>query len=101
MPTSKTRKKNARKQPKRYRMVTFAHELFEDDFTLPDISQMPGSVVVAINRGQLDVMYDWLRECGVDPDSVDAISTLDPEETQAFQKDWSDGNLADLPKSSD
>jgi|GEM_PF-2845983 len=100
MPVSK-RRKNARKVPKRYRMVTFTNELFEDEFTLPDIAQMPGDVTARLMVGDLEAMYSWLAEHGADEDAVAAIRSMDSEETQAFQKDWAAGNLADLPKSKD
>ncbi|MBO9705572.1 MAG: hypothetical protein J7474_08695 [Arthrobacter sp.] len=100
MPVSKKRK-NARKAPKRYRWVTFTNDLFEDEFTLPDLAQMPGSVTGPLVRGDVESMYIWLEELGVDGDAMEAIRSMDSGEFQAFQKDWTKGNLADVPKSSD
>lgn len=100
MPVSKKRKYE-RKVPKRYRMVTFTNELFEDEFTLPDLNQMPGGIAARMMVGDLEAMYSWLGENGADEDAVAAIRSLDSAETQAFQKDWAAGNLADLPKSKD
>lgn len=100
MPVSKKRKYD-RKVTKRYRMVTFTNELFDDEFTLPDIVQMPGYVASALNRGQLEVFHKWLSEAGVEQEAVEAVATLDQEESQQFQKDWADGALVSVPKSAD
>src|SRR5574337_1071897 len=49
---SKTRK-NARKTAKLYRMVTFTNDLFDDDFTFPDFSQLSIGTIEALNNGDI------------------------------------------------
>ncbi|ALE05509.1 hypothetical protein AL755_08495 [Arthrobacter sp. ERGS1:01] len=97
MPVSKTRK-NARKTTKLYRMVTFTNELFTDDFTFPDFGQLSIGTIEALNNGDVGKVCAWLKEANVDDDSIDAFRTLSQDELQDFIGDWTDGNLADLPK---
>lgn len=100
MPKSPVRK-NARKSPKRYRMVRFESDLFEDDFTFPDFEQLSIGTIEALNKGDVGKVCAWLTEAGVEEDSIEAFRTLSSDELEGFIADWSKGALADLPKSSD
>lgn len=97
MPVSKTRK-NARKNAKQYRMVTFTNDLFEGDFIFPDFAQLSIGTVEALNKGDIGKVCSWLEEANVDQDSIDAFRDLTQEELEGFINDWTSGNLANLPK---
>jgi hypothetical protein len=96
---AKTKRRNARKVAKRYRMVTFVNDLFDDDFTFPDFEQMPLGIVEALNTGAMEKVTAWLVDAGVEAESVEAFRSLTQDEINDFISDWNKGALA-LPKSS-
>lgn len=100
MPVSKKRK-HTRREEKVYQYVEFNSSIYEGDpFVFPKASQMSQKVATALDSGNFSLLYDWLRDAGVDEDSIEAFSELDSEETMEFMKEWTDGAPTSVPKSS-
>lgn len=98
MPVSKTRK-YTRKTAKRYSFVEFTSELFDGSFAFPTFEHMPIRVIEALNTGALQDVVQWLRDAGVDPESIEAFRDLDTEEIEGFIEAWSTGQPVTVPKS--
>lgn len=97
MPKSKKRN-YARKVAKRYDMVEFTHDLFEDPFTFPDLKHLNMKTSNAMDRGDFAAVASWLRDAGVEEGAIDAFGSLDREEIPDFMAAWSDG-VVTVPKS--
>lgn len=98
---AEAKKKVVRKNAKRYEMVKFTNENFEGEFVLPKFAP-PLGVMRRVQEGNVAKLIDWLEETGVDAEYIDAIDSIDVEnELEQFIKDWTEGQLANAPKSSD
>lgn len=102
MPVSKTRKFE-RKQKKQYKMVTFESEIFEGEFKLPALENMPNGVPRSLgaNGDVAGKLPAWLADAGVEEEAIEAIATLDSEEFSTFMEEWGKGSEITLPKSKD
>lgn len=96
MPESKKRK-HSRRHEKIYQMVEFESEIFDGKFVFPKATHMNQKVATALDEGRFNV-HDWLREAGVDEESIEILPELDAEETQQFMKEWSNGDIISVPK---
>lgn len=103
MPTSKPRKKINRKDggKKLYRMVHFESDLFDAPFTFPDQQHMTVGLVEAVNAGDMGELTKWLAKAKVQPEEIEALRELEGEEVEQFMREWGNGSIIDLPKSSD
>lgn len=98
---AEAKKKVVRKSAKRYEMVKFTNENFEGEFVLPKFAP-PLGVMRRIQDGDVSKLIQWLEDAQVDPDYLEAIDSLDIEgELEQFITDWTEGQLANAPKSSD
>lgn len=95
------KRKVTRKQEKQYTMVGFELPQFEGSFELPDMKHLPLRVMDALNKGQIGVLVDWLREAKVDDDYLEAILDLGQDEVEGLVDHWGNGSLVDAPKSKD
>lgn len=97
MPKSKKRNYE-RKVAKRYEMVEFTSELFEDPFVFPDLKHLNMKTSNAMDRGDYTVVAAWLRGAGAAEEAIEAFGSLDKEEIPEFMEAWSDG-VVTVPKS--
>lgn len=86
-------KKRVRKHEKKYTFSTFETDIFEGEFKLPVMRQMPHNYAIALNAGNIEALYLWLEEAGVPSEDIDAIKSLDSEEFEEFSKAWNSGEL--------
>lgn len=94
MATTKAKtKKRVRKHEKTYRYRTFESSIFEGEFKLPEFKQMPSEYGLLVRAGDINGLYNWLAEAGIDSEDIDAIKSLDPEELETFFKEWNSGEL--------
>lgn len=98
MPVSKTRK-GGRSTAKQYTFVKFDFEGFNDPFELPSFDQMPVRVAMAVPRGDIDVLIEWLAAAGVDKTAIDDFWDLSTEEVELFTAAWQSGQPVGLGKS--
>jgi len=95
------KRKVARKQAKQYTIVSFELPQFEGTFELPDLKHLPLRVMDALNKGQIGVLVDWLREANIDDDYLEALLDLGQDEVEEFIDLWGKGSMVDAPKSKD
>lgn len=86
-------KKRVRKYVKKYTYSTFETDIFEGEFKLPVMRQMPHNYAIALNAGNIEALYLWLEEAGVPAEDIEAIKSLDSEEFEEFSKAWNNGEL--------
>lgn len=86
-------KKRVRKHVKKYTYSTFETDIFEGEFKLPVMRQMPHNYAIALNAGNVEALYLWLEEAGVPAEDIEAIKSLDSEEFEEFSKAWNSGEL--------
>lgn len=86
-------KKRVRKYEKKYTYSTFESSIFEGEFKLPVMRQMPHTYAIALNNGDVGALYSWLEEAGVPAEDIEAIKSLDSEEFEEFSKTWNNGEL--------
>lgn len=86
-------KKRVRKHEKKYTFSTFETDIFEGEFKLPVMRQMPHTYALALNNGDFTALYSWLDEVGVPAEDIEAIKSLDSEEFEKFSKAWNNGEL--------
>lgn len=86
-------KKRVRKYVKKYTYSTFETDIFEGEFKLPVMRQMPHNYAIALNAGDIEALYLWLEEAGVPAEDIEAIKSLDSEEFEEFSKAWNSGEL--------
>lgn len=97
MPVSKRR---TRKTAKQYTMVKFSTDIYEGDFTLPDQKHFTLGIAESLNKGDVGVLVEWLRDTvNVDEATIDDIRDLDQEELQPFIEAWGKGSVVELGKS--
>lgn len=82
--------KVTRKVPKRYEFVEFEHDLFDGVFRLPRFTQISLKNAAKMTADPSAVL-DFLEEAGVDADTIEAVSSLSPEELESFFDAWTDG----------
>lgn len=90
---AKAAKKRVRKRVKKYTFSTFETDIFEGEFKLPIMRQMPHNYAIALNAGNIEAIYLWLEEVGVPAEDIDAIKSLDSEEFEEFSQAWNNGEL--------
>lgn len=90
---AKAAKKRVRKRVKKYTFSTFETDIFEGEFKLPVMRQMPHNYALALNAGNIEAIYLWLEEAGVPAEDIEAIKSLDSEEFEEFSKAWNSGEL--------
>ena len=100
MPVSKKRK-FTRKNAKQYTMVSFSTDIYDGEFTLPDQKHMTVDLAASLNKGRVEKLLSWLEDAGVDAETIEAIADLEQGEVIDFIRDWGNGSVVDLPKSSD
>lgn len=86
-------KKRVRKHEKKYTYSTFESSIFEGEFKLPVMRQMPHTYALALNNGDFSALYSWLEEAGISAEDIDAIKSLDSEEFETFSQEWNSGEL--------
>lgn len=86
-------KKRVRKYEKTYRYRTFESSIFEGEFKLPEFKQMPSEYGLLVRVGDMNGLYNWLAEVGIDSEDIDAIKSLDSEELETFFQEWNSGEL--------
>lgn len=84
--------KITRKAPKRYEFVEFEHDLFDGIFSLPRFTQISLKTAGKMASDPTAVL-DFIKEAGVDPDTVEAVASLSAEELESFIDSWTDGVL--------
>lgn len=98
---AEAKKKVVRKAAKRYEMVKFTTDIFDGEFVLPKFAP-PLGVMRRIQEGDVSKLIEWLEAAKVDSDYIEAIEDLGIEgELEQFITDWTEGQLANAPKSSD
>ena len=90
---AKAAKKRVRKRVKKYTFATFETDIFEGEFKLPVMRQMPHNYAIALNAGNIEAIYLWLEEAGVPDEDIEAIKSLDSEEFEEFSQAWNNGEL--------
>lgn len=90
---AKAAKKRVRKHVKKYTYSTFETDIFEGEFKLPVMRQMPHNYAIALNAGNIEALYLWLEEAGVPAEDIEAIKSLDSEEFEEFSQAWNNGEL--------
>lgn len=90
---AKAAKKRVRKYVKKYTYSTFETDIFEGEFKLPVMRQMPHNYAIALNAGNIEAIYLWLEEAGVPAEDIEAIKSLDSEEFEEFSQAWNNGEL--------
>lgn len=88
-----TKKKHTRKSEKIYRARTFESSIFDGEFTLPDVKQAPNSVIVAMERMDLDALAEWCISAGAAKEDTEIFWEMDPDETRTFIEEWSHGTV--------
>ena len=86
-------KKRVRKYEKKYTFSTFETDIFEGEFKLPVMRQMPQTYALDLRTGDFNALYRWLEEVGVPVEDIDAIKSLDSEEIETFFEEWDNGEL--------
>ena len=99
--TAPKKRKVARKQAKQYTLVSFELPQFDGTFELPDLKHLPLRVMDALNKGQIGVLADWLREADIHEDYLEAILDLGQDEVEELIETWGKGSMIDAPKSKD
>lgn len=93
MAARKSTKKRIRKAAKLYTFATFETEIFEGEFSLPLLKQMPIGTAARFSKGDFAALTDWLDDAGVPAEDIDAIQSLDNEEFELFVEAWNSGVL--------
>lgn len=99
--TAPKKRKVSRKQAKQYTLVAFELPQFDGSFELPDLKHLPLRVMTALNKGDLEVLIDWLRDAKVHDDYLEALLDLGQDEIEEFIDLWGKGSSVDAPKSED
>ena len=99
--TAPKKRKVSRKNEKQYSIVKFELPQFDGEFQLPDLKHLPLRVMTALNKGDLEVLIDWLREAKVHDDYLEALLDLGQDEVEEFIDTWGKGSSVDAPKSGD
>ena len=86
-------KKRVRKYAKTYRFHTFESSIFEGEFKLPDMRQLPTDYGLRVRVGDISAIYEWLAEVGISTEDIEAIKSLDSEEIETFFEEWNSGEL--------
>lgn len=86
-------KKRVRKYEKKYTYSTFESSIFEGEFKLPSMRQIPQTYALDLRTGDFNALYCWLEEVGVPTEDIDAIKSLDSEEIEIFFEEWNNGEL--------
>lgn len=86
-------KKRVRKYEKKYTFNTFESSIFEGEFKLPSMRQIPQAYALDLRSGDFSALYRWLDEVGVPAEDIDAIKSLDSEEIETFFEEWNNGEL--------
>lgn len=86
-------KKRVRKYEKQYTYNTFESSIFEGEFKLPSMRQIPQTYALDLRTGDFNALYLWLEEVGVPTEDIDAIKSLDSEEIETFFEEWNSGEL--------
>ena len=86
-------KKRVRKYEKQYTYNTFESSIFEGEFKLPSMRQIPQTYALDLRTGDFNALYRWLEEVGVPTEDIDAIKSLDSEEIETFFEEWNSGEL--------
>lgn len=86
-------KKRIRKYEKKYTFSTFESSIFEGEFKLPSMRQIPQTYALDLRNGDFSALYRWLEEVGVPAEDIDAIKSLDSEEIETFFEEWNSGEL--------
>ena len=99
--TTNKKTKFQRKSKKQYKMVTFESSIFEGEFTLPALEQMPNHVPRALSGADIEgKLPAWLDAAGVESEAIEVIGTLDSEEFGTFMEEWGKASEVTVPKSS-
>jgi len=99
--TDKKKSRFQRKKKKQYKMVTFESSIFEGEFKLPALEQMPNQVPRDMGRGFVGGKLDaWLEAAEVENEAIEAIGTLDAKEFETFMEEWGGASEVTVPKSS-
>lgn len=99
--TTPKKRKVSRKTEKQYSIVKFELPQFDGEFQLPDLKHLPLRVMDALNKGQIGVLVDWLRESDIHDDYLEALLDLGQDEVEEFIDLWGKGSMVDAPKSKD
>lgn len=86
-------KKRVRKYEKKYTYSTFESSIFEGEFKLPSMRQIPQTYALDLRGGDFSALYRWLEEVGVPTEDIEAIKSLDSEEIETFFEEWNSGGL--------
>lgn len=86
-------KARKRKNAKKYTFSTFESDIFEGEFKLPLVKQMPLSFATRFRNGDIIALFEWLESVGVSREDIEAIESLDAEEFKAFSETWENGSL--------
>lgn len=86
-------KKRVRKYEKKYTYSTFESSIFEGEFKLPSLRQIPQTYAIDLRAGDFNAVYRWLEEVGVPTEDIEAIKSLDSEEIETFFEEWNSGEL--------
>src|SRR5690625_6448057 len=81
--TAPKKRKVSRKNEKQYSIVKFELPQFDGEFQLPDLKHLPLRVMTALNKGDLEVLIDWLREAKVHDDYLEALLDLGQDEVRS------------------
>lgn len=98
MPVSKTRK-GGRSTAKQYTFVKFEFEGFNDPFEFPSFDQVPVRVAIAVPRGDIEVLINWLVASGADKTAIEDFGDLSTSEVEKFTEAWQAGQPVGLGKS--
>ena len=93
------KKKHARKSEPKTPMVRFESEIFEGVFELPAFSSFDLKTQRALNKNDVEPLFDKLTAANVDPDDIEAINSLTGDEVRDFMKEWGEASEVPAPKS--
>lgn len=100
MATKTEAKKPIRNKPKRYPMVEFTFDLYDDYvFRLPELSSMPIKVQRRGMKNDIEPLFDVCRSAGVDDATLEAMDDLDQDEYGEFMQTWSKAGTVPAGKS--
>ena len=69
-------------------LVTFESTLFEGEFVLPSLDTTPLGLMLDLQAGDLNALFDWLEDGGADDETIGAIRSLSRDEFFTFRQEW-------------
>lgn len=83
---------------KRYPMVEFTTEIFEESFTLPRFDSLPLKVIRNVGLGEFNPLIEFVAEHGGE-DAAEAFDEMNSDDLPKFLESWQGAEELPVPKS--